>query len=173
MIFDTISVNDDVGETDLRVIKARRRKKGIFCRTKSVTMTPKSHDHMPTASLWGVCKMANLSSKDETDTLPKRPTRIQPYQLEPVGQDFERVPEHRVSFEANSMWYSMGFAKSHSLKCSRHKWAWCGAARVSARLNYINLIHFRLTVGWELVHCYTWGCLWIVTVRGNTVGRHR
>ena len=24
----------------------------------------------------------------------------------------------------------------------------------------------------ELVHCYTWGCLRIVTVRGNTVGRH-
>ena len=24
----------------------------------------------------------------------------------------------------------------------------------------------------ELVHCYTWGRLRIVTVRGNTVGRH-
>ena len=24
----------------------------------------------------------------------------------------------------------------------------------------------------ELVHCYTWGRLQIVTVRGNTVGRH-
>ena len=24
----------------------------------------------------------------------------------------------------------------------------------------------------ELVHCYTWGHLWIVTVRGNTAGRH-
>ena len=47
------------------------------------------------------CKMANLSSEDETDTLPKRPTRIQPYQFEPVRQYFERVPEHRVSFEAN------------------------------------------------------------------------
>ena len=42
--------------------------------------------------------MANSSSEDETDTLPERPTRIQPYQFEPVGQDFERV--HRVSFEA-------------------------------------------------------------------------
>ena len=36
--------------------------------------------------------MANSSSEDETDTLPERPTRIQPYQLEPVRQDFERVP---------------------------------------------------------------------------------
>ena len=57
------------------------------------------------------CKMANSSSKDETDTLPERPTRIQPYQFEPVRQDFERVPEHHVSFD---MRYSMGFAKLHS-----------------------------------------------------------
>ena len=47
--------------------------------------------------------MANSSSEDETDTLPERPTRIQPYQFESVRQDFERVPEHRVSFEANPM----------------------------------------------------------------------
>ena len=67
-----------------------------------------------------------------------------PYQFEPVRQDFERVPEHRVSFD---MRYSMGFAKSHSLKCSLHKWAWCGTARKSARLNCINLIHFHLTEG--------------------------
>ena len=93
------------------------------------------------------CKMANSSSEDETDTLSERPTRIQLYQFEPVRQDFERVPEHRVSFEANPMRYAMGLAKSHSLKCSLHKWAWCGAARKSALLNCINLIHFRLTAG--------------------------
>ena len=67
--------------------------------------------------------MANLSSEDEIDTLPKRPKRIQLYQFEPVRQDFERVPEHCVSFKANPMWYSMGFVKSHSLKCLLHKWA--------------------------------------------------
>ena len=88
--------------------------------------------------------MANSSSEDETDTLPQRPTRIQPYQFEPVRHGIERVPEHRVSFD---MRYSMGFAKSHSLKCSLHKWARCGAARKSARLNCINLIHFRLSAG--------------------------
>ena len=45
----------------------------------------------------------------------------------------------------------------------------------SDSLNCINLIHFRLTAGrlrGELVHCYTWGRLRIVTVHGNTVGRH-
>ena len=36
--------------------------------------------------------MANSSSEDETDTLPERLTRIQPYQFEPARQDFERVP---------------------------------------------------------------------------------
>ena len=99
-----------------------KKKRGIFCRTESVAMTPKSRDQMPTTSLWGVAatEMANSSSEDETDTLPERPTRIRQYQSEPVRQDFERVPEHRVSFD---MRYSMGFAKSHSLKCSLRKWA--------------------------------------------------
>ena len=118
------------------------------------------------------CKMANSNSEDETDTLPERPSK---YQFEPVRQDFERVLEHCVSFEAKPMRYSMGFAKLHSLKCSLHKWAWCSAARKSARLNCINSIHFRLTAGSiarELVLCYTWGRLRIVTVCGNTVGRH-
>ena len=98
------------------------KKKGILCRTESVAMTPKSRDHNYAyyVTLGSRCKMANSSSEDETDTLPERPTRIQPYQFEPVRQDFERVPEHRVSFD---MRYSMGFAKSHSLKCSLHKWA--------------------------------------------------
>ena len=30
------------------------KKKGIFCRTESVAMMPKSRDHTPTTSLWGV-----------------------------------------------------------------------------------------------------------------------
>ena len=69
------------------------------------------------------------------------------YQFEPVRQDFERVPEHRVSFEANPMRYSMGFMKSHSLKCLLHKLAWCITARKSARLNCINLIHCMIVAG--------------------------
>ena len=107
--------------------------------------------------------MANSSSEDETDTLPERPTRIQPYQFEPVRQYFERVPEHRVSFEANPMRYSMGFAKSHSLKCSLHKWACCGAARKSDRVLELHKFNPLLphcgSIARELVHCYTWGRL--------------
>ena len=123
------------------------------------------------------CKMANLSSKVETDTLPERPTRIQPYQSEPAWI----LKEYR---------YSMGFAKSHSLKCSLHKWAWCGAARKSDRFTQMGMMRcskkvrsFELykfnplsphcgSIAQELVHCYTWGHLRIVTVCSNTAGRH-
>ena len=123
---------------------------GYKCTNKghSLSYRKRRHDAQITwpyayyVTLGSHCKMANSSSEDDTDTLPERPTRIQPYQFEPVRQDFER--EHRVSFD---MRYSMGFAKSHSLKCSLHKWAWCGAARKSARSNCIHLIHFRLTAG--------------------------
>ena len=93
-------------------------------------------------TLWSHCKMANSSSEDETDTLPVRPTRIQPYQFEPVRPGFERVPEHCVSFEANPT------AVFHGVCKITLKWAWSSAARKSAHLNCINLIHFRLIVGW-------------------------
>ena len=57
VIFDTISIKARSERwcrwnCDLRVINAR--KKCIFCRTESVAMTPKTRDHMPTTSLWGV-----------------------------------------------------------------------------------------------------------------------
>ena len=144
-------------------------KKSIFCRTESLATTPKSRDHTPTTSLWGV------AAKWPTPELRRR------------NWYFARET-HKDT--AVSVWACQaGFWKSTGIPwglrnrthwsahlCSKHKWAWCGAARKSDRLNCINLIHFRLSAGGsiarELVHCYTWGRLRIVTVRGNTVGRH-
>ena len=73
-------------------------KKGIFCRTESVAMTPKSCAHMRTTSFWGVAAKlrASSSAEAEADTWPERPTRVQPYHFQPLRQDFERVLEHRV-----------------------------------------------------------------------------
>ena len=110
------------------------------------------------------CKMANSSSEDEIDTLAKRPTRIQPYQFEPAKQDFETVPVfHGVCKIALTevLATQMGVMR-HSKKVS------------SFELYKLNPLspHCRSTAR-ELVHCYTWGRLRIVTVRGNTVGRHR
>ena len=66
---------------------------------KASPMTPKSRDHMPTMSLWGVTAKWPTRAPKTKHTLHERPTRIQPYQFEPVRQDFERVPEHRVTQE--------------------------------------------------------------------------
>ena len=112
-------------------------KKGIFCRTESVTMTPKSRDPMPTVSLWGVAA--------------KWPTRAPKMKLKWYFA-WETHKDTAVSVWAcqAGFWeyrYSMGFAKLYALKCSLHKWAWCGAARKSAHLNCINWIHFCLTAG--------------------------
>ena len=156
-------------------------KKGIFCRTESIAMMPKSHDLLlPTTSLWGVAaKWPTRAPKMKLILCPRDPfvcELLQPYQFEPVRQDFERVPEHRVSFEANPMRYSLAFAKSHLLKCSPHKIM--GVMRHSKKVSSFQLYKLNPlsphcgSIARELVHCYTWGRLGIVTVRGNTVGRH-
>ena len=141
-------------------------KKGIFCCTESVAMTPKSRDHMPTTSLWGVAaKWPTRASKTKLILSPRDPQGYSRISLSLSGRILKEYP----NVVSASKQIPLGFAKSHSLKCSLHKRAWCGAARKSARLNCINLIHFRLTAG----RLRGSSCIVrIVTVRGNTVGRH-
>ena len=131
---------------DLMVINAR--KKGIFCHTKSVAMTPKSRNHMPIMSLWGVAAKWPARAPKTKLTLCLRD--LQRYGRISLSLSGRILKEYRNIVSAskqNPMRYSMGFAKSHSLKCLLHKRAWCGTARKSARLNCINWIHFRLTAG--------------------------
>ena len=115
--------------------------------------------------------MANSSSEDDTDTLPERPTRIQPYQFEPVRQNFERVPEHHVSFD---MRYGVcEIALTAEVLASK-----MGVMRRSKKVSSFELYKLNPlsphggSIARELVHCYTWGRLRIVTVHGNTAGRH-
>ena len=121
------------------------------------------------------CKMANSSSEDETDTLLERPTRIQPYQFEPVRQDFERVPEHRVSLEAKPHAVFHGVCKIALTEVLATQ---MGVMRRSKKVSSFELYKLNPllphcgSIAQELVHCYTWGRLRIVTVRSNTVGRH-
>ena len=115
--------------------------------------------------------MANSSSEDETDTLPERPTRIQPYQFELVRQGFERVPEHRVSFEANPI-------RVCEIALTEVLATQMGVMQSSKKVSSFELYKFNPLsphcglIARELMHCYTWGRLRIVTVRGNTVGQH-
>ena len=107
--------------------------------------------------------MANSSSEDETDTLPERPTMIQPSQFEPARQDFERVPVFHGFCE---------IALTEVLSTQM------GMMRRNKKVRSFELYRFNPLsphcglIAWELMHCYTWGRLRIVTVRGNTVGRH-
>ena len=110
--------------------------------------------------------MANdSSSKDETDALPERPTKIHPYQFEPATarQDFERVPVFHgvceialtevLATQMGVMWHS-NKVRSFELYKFNPLSLHCGS------------------IARELMHCYTWGRLQIVTVCGNTVGWH-
>ena len=119
--------------------------------------------------------MANSSSEDETDTLPKRPTRIQLYQFQPVRQDFERVLEHCVSFEAKPHVVFHGVCE---IALTEVLTTQMGMMRRSKKVSSFELYKLNPflphcgSIARELVHCYTWGHLQIVTVRSNTVGRH-
>ena len=107
--------------------------------------------------------MANSSSEDETDTLPERLTRIQPYQFEPARQDFERVLVFHGVCE-------IAFTEVLATQM--------GVMRRSKKVSSFELYKFNPLsphcglIAQELVRCYTWGPLRIITVRGNTVGRH-
>ena len=147
-------------------------KKGIFCCTESVAMMPKSRDHMPTMSLWGVAaKWPTQAPKTKLILCPRDPQGYSHISLSLSGGILK---EYRNIVSASTCGISWGFAKSHTLKCSLHKWAWCGAARVSSfELYKLNPLSPHCgSIVQELVHCYTRGHLRIVTVRSNTVGRH-
>ena len=103
-------------------------------------------------TLGSSCKMANSSSEDKTDICPRDPQGYSRISLSLSGRILkeywkQRDSERVLEAKPHAVFHVVVFAKSHSLKCSIHKWVWCGAARKSARVNCINLIHFCLTAG--------------------------
>ena len=94
--------------------------------------------------------MANSSSEDETDTLPERLTRIQPYQFEPVRQDFERV----------SVFHGVCETTLTEVLATQ-----MGVMRRSKKVSSFELYKLNQlsphcgSVARELVLCYTWGRL--------------
>ena len=106
--------------------------------------------------------MANSSSEDETDTLPERPTRIQPYQFEPARQDFERVPVFHGFCE---------IALTEVLATQM------GVMRRSKKVSLFELYKFNPlsplcgSIARELMHCY-----WVIQaglLTPLTFARHR
>ena len=151
-------------------------KKGIFCRTESVAMTPKSRDHMPTTSLWGVAaKWSTRAPKMKLILCPRDPARIQPYQFERVRQDFQKSTGTSCQLRSKP---HAGFHGVCEIAFTEVLATQMGVMRRSKKVSSFELYKFNPLsphcrwIVWELVHCYTWGRLQIVTVRGNTVGWH-
>ena len=144
----------------------------LKCRHDAQIMWPYAYY----VTLGSCCKMANWSSEDETDTLPKRPTRIQPYHLSLSGRilkEYQNIMSASKQTPCGIPWgfrnrihWSARYANGSDETCSK---------KVSSfDLYKLNPLSPHCgSIAREFVHCYTWGCLWIVTVRGNTVGQHR
>ena len=122
---------------------------------KAFSVVPKASPWRPITwpyayyvTLGSRCKMANSRApKTKLILCPRDPQGDSRISLSLSGRILKEYRNIVSASKQTPLRYSMGFAKSHSLKCSLHKWAWCGAARKWARLNCINLIHFCLTAG--------------------------
>ena len=140
-------------------------------------MTPKSRDHMPTTSLWGVAaKWPTRAPKTKLTLCPRDPQGYSRISLSLSGRILKEYRNIVSVSKQNPMRYSMGFAKSVAL--TEVLATQMGVMRRSKKVSSFELYKLnRLSphcgsIARELVHCYTWGRLRIVTVRGNTVGRH-
>ena len=144
----------------------RKKKKGIFCRTESVAMTPKSRDHMPTTSLWGVAaKWPTRAPKTKLILCPRDPQGYSRISLSLSGRILK---EYRNIVSASTCEIALTEVLATQM----------GEMRRSKKVSSFELYKLNPlsphcgSIARELLHCYTWGRLRIVTVRGNTVGRH-
>ena len=147
-------------------------KKGIFCCTESVTMTPKSRDHMLTTSLWGVAaKWPTQAPKTKLLLHPRDPQGYSHISLRLSGRILK---EYRNIMSA----LTCGIHGVCEITLTQVLATQMGVMRRSKKVSSFELYKLNPlsphcgSIARELVHCYTWSHLRIVTVRSNTVGRH-
>ena len=178
MIFDTISVQAHWERwcrwnCDLRVINARK---------KGISVVPKASPWRPNHVT--ICLLRHSGESLQNGQL----------ELRRRNWYFARETPWAWCGAAVSVWACQaGFWKSTGTSCQlRHAvfhgvceialteviTTEMGVMRRSKKVSSFELYKFNPlsphcgSIARELVHCYTWGRLWIVTVRGNTVGRH-
>ena len=147
-------------------------KKGIFCCPESVAMMPKSHDHIPTTSLWGVAaKWPTRAPMTKLILCPRDPQGYSHISLSLSGRILKEYQNIVSASTCGIPWGLRNRTHWSARYTNGHDVAQQESSFELYKLNPL-LPHCRSIVR-ELVHCYTWGHLWIVTVRGNTVGRRR
>ena len=151
---------------DLRVINARKK---AFSVVPKVTMTPISRDHMPTTSLWGVtAKWPTWAPKTKLILCPRDPQGYSRISLSLSGRILKEYRNIVSSVFHGVCEITLTEVLATQMSVIRH----------SKKVRSFELYKFNPLsphcglIARELVHCYTWGCLRIVTVRGNTVGQH-
>ena len=148
MIFDTISVKACWERwcrwnCDLRVINAW--KKGIFCRTESVTMTPRSRDHMPATTLWGVAaKWPTWAPKTTLILCLRDPQGYSRISLSLSGRILK---EYWNIVSASTCSIPWGL-RNRTHWSARYTNGCDAVQQESQHVWIVNLIHFRLTAGW-------------------------
>ena len=138
-------------------------------------MTPKSRDHMPTTSLWGVAaKWPTRAPKTKLILCPRDPQGYSRISLSLSGRILK---EYRNIMSASKQTHTVfhGVCETALTEVLATQ---MGVMRRSKKVSSFELHKLNPlsphcgSIAWELVYCYTWGRLRIVTVRGNTVGRH-
>jgi len=134
-------------------------------------MTPKSRDHMPTMSLWGVtAKWPTRAPKMKLILCLRDPQGCNRISLSQSG----RILKEYRNIVSASKQIPCGIPRGLRIALTEVLATQMGVMQCSKKVSLFELYKFNPllphcgSIVWELVHCYTWGHLRIVTVRGNT-----
>ena len=141
-------------------------------------MTPKSRDHMPTTSLRGVAaKWPTRAPKTKQILCPRDPQGYSRISLSLFGRilkEYRNIVSASKQTPCGIPWGLRN--RTHSL--TEVLGTQMRVMRCNKKVSSFEMYKFNPlsphcgSIARELVHCYTWVRLRIVTVRSNTVGRH-
>ena len=120
------------------------------------------------------CKMANLSPKTKLIHCPRDPQGYSRISLSLSGRILK---EYRNIVSASKQTHAV-FCAVCEIALTEVLATQMGVMLLSKKVSSFELYKFNPlsphcgSIVQELVHCYTWGCLRIVTVCSKTVGRH-
>ena len=136
-------------------------------------MMPKSRDHMPTTSLWGVAaEWPTRAPKTKLILCPRDPQGYSRISLSLSGRILKEYRKTSCQLRHAVFHGVCEIALTEVLATQM------GVMRRSKKVSSFELYKLNPlsphcgSIARELVHCYTWSRLRIVTVRGNTVDRH-
>ena len=116
-----------------------------------------------------------LELEDETNTLPERPSKDTAVSVWACQAGFWKRTGTLCQLRSKPHAVFHGVCKIALTEVLATQ---MGVMRCSKKVSSFELYKLNPlsphsgSIARELVHCYTWGRLWIVTVCGNTAGRH-